>query len=120
MVGPREQALQSLWQGTCDVIVQEQHKDPNTKRMVKEERKLYTGVPCRLSFETVAAAGASGHAAGISQEVKLFLGREIRVPEGSKLVVTQNGTTTAYRQSGPPAVYSHHQEIRLELAESWA
>ena len=117
MVG---RALRSLWKGACDVVVQEKHKDSDTKRMVSEEKTIVTASPCRLSFETVTAAGENDHATQLAQGVKLFLGREILVPEGSKLIVTQNGVTTSYRQSGPPAVYSDHQELRLELAERWA
>lgn len=120
MVAGREEALRRLWKGRCDVVVREGRKDPETRRMGNVEKVLASGLPCRLSFETAAPVGDNVHAAQLAQEVKLFLGREVRVPEGSKLVVTQNGVTAAYQQSGPPAVYAHHQEIRLELFRRWA
>lgn len=119
MVG-RSAVLERLWKGRCDVVVRENRKDPDTRRMESTETALASELPCRLSFETLAPAGDNANAVQLAQEVKLFLGREVRVPEGSKLVVTQNGVTTAYRQSGPPAVYAHHQEIRLELFRRWA
>ena len=45
---------------------------------------------------------------------------EVTIPPASKLVVTQNGVTRCYRQSGVPAVYQSHQEILVELSERWS
>lgn len=120
MVSAQEQAMRRLWKGVCDVVVKEKQKDPDTKQTMNVEKVIAAGVPCRLSFETIAAAGENENAAQLAQSVKLFLGKEVQVPAGSKLVVTQNGVTTSYKQSGPPAIYSCHQELRLELAERWA
>ena len=75
--------------------------------------------PCRLSFSSSPAA-ADGDIAEIGQTVKLFFAPEVTVKEGSKITVTQNGVTTAYKQSGTPAVYSTHTEILLELFRGWA
>ena len=75
--------------------------------------------PCRLSFSSSPSA-TNGDVAEINQTVKLFFAPEIKVKEGSKITVTQNGVTTAYKQSGTPAVYSGHQEILLELFKGWA
>ena len=119
--------LRRLWKGVCDVVVQEQHRDPDTGRTVSRERVLARALPCRLSFKTAAGTGGIGHVAEALggnaqkplQSVKLFLGREVEVPPGSRLAVTQNGFTAVYRQSGPAAVYSEHQELRLELADRW-
>jgi hypothetical protein len=75
--------------------------------------------PCRLSFSSNPSA-TDGDIAEINQTVKLFFAPEIKVKEGSKIIVTQNGVTTEYKQSGTPAVYSCHQEIFLELFKGWA
>ena len=32
--------LRRLWKGVCDVVVQEQHRDPDTGRTVSRERVL--------------------------------------------------------------------------------
>ena len=75
--------------------------------------------PCRLSFSSSPSA-TNGDVAEINQTVKLFFAPEIKVKEGSKITVTQNGVTTAYKQSGTPAYYATHQEILLELFKGWA
>lgn len=75
--------------------------------------------PCRLSFSAIPSA-SNGDVAEINQTVKLFFAPEITIKEGSKITVTQNGVTTAYKQSGTPAVYSTHKEILLELFKGWA
>ena len=54
------------------------------------------------------------------QSLKLFLDKSVVIPPGSKIVVTQEGQTNAYAQSGPPAVYSVHQEIMLVPFERYA
>ena len=75
--------------------------------------------PCRLSFSSSPSA-TNGDVAEINQTVKLFFAPEIKVKEGSKITVTQNGVTTEYKQSGTPAYYATHQEILLELFKGWA
>jgi hypothetical protein len=75
--------------------------------------------PCRLSFSSSPSA-KDGDVAEINQTVKLFFAPEIKVKEGSKVTVTQNGVTTVYKQSGTPAVYQTHTEILLELFRGWA
>ena len=75
--------------------------------------------PCRLSFSSSPSA-TNGDVAEINQTVKLFFAPEIKVKEGSKITVTQNGATTVYKQSGTPALYDTHQEILLELFKGWA
>lgn len=75
--------------------------------------------PCRLSFSSSPSA-TNGDVAEINQTVKLFFAPEIKVKEGSKITVTQNGVTTVYKQSGTPAVYDTHQEVLLELFKGWA
>ena len=75
--------------------------------------------PCRLSFSSSPSV-TDGDLPEINQTVKLFFAPEIKVKEGSKVTVTQNGVTTEYKQSGTPAVYQTHTEINLELFRGWA
>ena len=75
--------------------------------------------PCRLSFSS-SPATTDGDIAETNQTVKLFFAPDIKVKEGSKITVTQNGITTEYKQSGTPAVYQTHTEILLELFKGWA
>lgn len=80
---------------------------------------VLTDVPCRLSVSSSPPV-SDGDVAKATQTVKLFYAPEIIIKEGSKITVTQNGVTTAYKQSGVPAVYQTHTETVLELFKGWA
>ena len=115
-----KKAIQSLWKGLCTVYVRVSTIDPSTGRNVFMEQVLVDGVPCRLSFSRIDTTTPNSGAAKVTQEVKVFLDPAVQVPTGSKLVVTQNGVTGEYSQSGEPAVYTNHKEIPLALFTKWA
>lgn len=123
MVGGKSYAaaIKSLWRGKCTVTVHNNDTtDENTGRVVVGEVDTYTDEPCRISFDTVNATQTENNAANIIQSITLFIDREVVIPEGSKITVTQNGVTAVYEKSGKPAVYSTHQEIPLEIFKGWA
>lgn len=123
MVGGKSYAaaIKSLWRGKCTVTVRNNDTtDENTGRVVVGEVDTYTDEPCRISFDTVNATQTENNAANIIQSITLFIDREVVIPEGSKVTVTQNGATAVYEKSGKPAVYSTHQEIPLEIFKGWA
>lgn len=123
MVGGRSYAaaIKSLWRGKCTVTVRNNDTtDENTGRVVVGEVDTYTDEPCRISFDTVNATQPENNAANIVQSITLFIDREVVIPEGSKITVTQNGVMAVYEKSGKPAVYSTHQEIPLEIFKGWA
>ena len=123
MVGGKSYAaaIKSLWRGKCTVTVRNNDTtDENTGRVVVGEVDTYTDEPCRISFDTVNATQPENNAANIIQSITLFIDREVVIPEGSKITVTQNGVTAVYEKSGKPAVYSTHQEIPLEIFKGWA
>lgn len=112
------QAVERTYRGSCRLYVSRMVKDEETK-ITKEERVLAEPeFPCRLSFSTVSAGKKDGAYIKV-QEVKLFCAPEISIPAGSLLVITQDGRTAAYEQSGYPAVYESHQEIALNLKEAY-
>lgn len=113
-------AIQSLWKGLCTIIVNQEVKDPITKRTEFKEVELFIDEPCRLSFQTISSTNSGSSATTIAQKAKLFISSDLNIPPGSKIVVTQNNRTTEYQNSGEPAVYSNHQEITLELFVRWA
>lgn len=113
-------AIESTYEGVCDIIEYGSVRDKKSKITRQEEVTIAEGQPCKLSFEKIAAAAQTDTGAAVSQGVKLFITPEIKVKNGSKIVVTQNGVTAAYSASGQPAVYSTHQEIMLELFGGWA
>lgn len=104
----------------CSVIQYQDVKDPKTKLTSKQEVTVLEDQPCQLSFKTITNAAGTETATGISQIVKLFIAPEIVIAPGSKIVVTHEGRTDAYSQSGLAAVYSTHQEIILTAFERFA
>ncbi len=113
-------AQEATYEGICSVIEYHDERDEETRLTRQREVTVIRDQPCRLSFEKVAAASQTETAAAVFQGVKLFLAPEVRIPAGSKIIVTQNQVTGEYRSSGEPAVYATHQEIPLELYERWA
>lgn len=113
-------ALRKLWTGVCTIYVREPVTDETTGKTIFQEVPLIEGEPCRLSHKTVTTAGEKDNAAPVIQTTELFITNEITIPPGSKIVVTQNGVTGVYQQSGKPAVYSAHQEVIVDIFKEWA
>jgi len=115
-----QDAIMKLWDGSCDLFVQEPTTDEGTGRTVQKEVLKLQNEPCRVSYSSISATSPQSEAAAVRQVIKLFISKDVIIPEGSKIVVTQEGKTESYRASGKPAVYSVHQEIMLELFEEYA
>ena len=113
-------AVKSLWEGKCTVTVRENKTNEANGRTEAKEVDLCTNEPCRISFDTVRVTEPSNGAAQTKQTVTLFIDPAVSLPAGSKITVTQKGTTGVYEQSGVPAVYSTHKEVPLELFKGWA
>lgn len=113
-------AVKSLWEGKCTVTVRENKTNEANGRTEAKEVDLCTNEPCRISFDTVQVTEPSSGAAQTKQTVTLFIDPAVSLPAGSKITVTQKGTTGVYEQSGVPAVYSTHKEVPLELFKGWA
>jgi hypothetical protein len=120
MVVAVRKAIESMYTGKCTVWKYQAVKNPVTKISSQDEVAVVTDQPCRLSFKNITTVSAADGAATVTQIVKLLLAPEVIIKPGSKITVTQNGITTDYQSSGKPAVYTHHQEIILELFKGWA
>jgi len=116
MVNP----LRKLWMGSCTVISRVKKQDLITKKTEFVEETIYEDEPCRLSYQTLTPTTDKNGIAEVVQVPKLFISKELIIPPGSKIIVTQNGRTTEFSNSSEPAVYTNHQEIVLELFKGWA
>lgn len=112
--------IEQTYDGTCSIYSMQDIKDPETKITEHKEVTLLEDVPCHLSFSGAVTADGTGTSTDVKQEIKLFLAPEVPVPPGSRIEVTQRGTTESYSKSGKPAVYSSHKEILLELWKEYA
>lgn len=112
--------IESTYDGLCDLVEFGDKTDPITQITSKHETVVAEKIPCRISFEKTVAAAQTDAAAAVLQTIKLFIAPEVRITEGTKMIVTQNGNTSEYSLSGKPAVYATHQEIILEMFRGWA
>jgi len=121
------EAIKSLWKGSCSIYVNEEVFDHQTGRTGFSERLIFENQPCRisfrmpfrLSFKATATANDKIDAASVRQTISLYISNKLTIPPGSKVVVTQNGVTEVYQKSSKPSMYTHHQEILLELFKGW-
>lgn len=113
-------AIELTYDCTCNITEHQQYKKTNKstgfKDIVVEEKQK-----CKLSFKTIANNNQDDIKANVVQIVKLFIAPELKIKAGSKIDVTNAlGEVIFYKSSGQPAKYQTHQEIVLELFESWA
>ncbi len=111
--------IESSYDGLCSVYEYAKKKDEKSKLTKGTEILVVKDIPCHLSFSSIPAASGDGTVVSRQQTVKLFLAPEVPVKAGSKIVVTQNGVTKAYKGSSEPAIYTSHQEINVELLKEW-
>ena len=114
-----QKALAALWTDRVTVYQNQKVTDPVTHITDFREVAILEDQPCKLSFETLAAAEGDP-AAAVSQAVKLFLSPDVVIPAGCKVIVTRQGRTFTYASSGEPGVFRDHQEISLTLFKGWA
>ena len=106
--------IEKLYIDTCSVYEYQQQTDSSTHiTRPNVEVLVHENVPCKLSYKTVAYAN-EGIANSLSQVIMLIINPEIDIKPGSKILVTRDGVTTAYKNSGLPARHINHQQITLE------
>lgn len=117
MVNGYSEAIKSLWKGLATVTVLDGKLNSSNGRTCQAEKILFEDQPCRVSHSTIKSTDSQNGAAIISQSVVLYIDPAVKIPEGSKIRISQNGTTKTYVKSGNPAYYTAHQEIPIELCE---
>lgn len=113
-------AIESTYVGKCDIYEYVKYTDPETEETITEldPEPVYKDVPCKLSKKTITAASQTEIANTIQYSPVLFINPDITIKPGSKIVVTQNGVTREYEQSGEPFSYATHQEIVLKRVDN--
>ena len=117
-----QKALATLWTDRVTVYQNQKVTDPVTHITDFREVPVLEDQPCKLSFETLAAAEGDP-AAAVSQAVKLFLSPDVTVPAGCRVVVTRPNETErvlTYTSSGLAGMFHNHQEISLVPESRWA
>lgn len=112
-------ALESLYDGACTIYTLHKTQDPETA-IVRGTPTPAAPVPCRLSYTSARPASPGALGAPLSQEAVLFTAPDNAPAEGSRILVTHRGRTTAWTASGPPAVYPTHAQTVVTLEQVWA
>lgn len=113
--------IEKTYIGTC--TISEYGKAPASDGSTEfQEVIVLENHPCRLSFSSSPPTNGNSDntAQSLVQSTKIFISPDVNVKSGSKLVVTQNGVTKAYKGSGEPANYATHQEIIVDLFRGWS
>lgn len=113
-------AIESQYDCICDIFEYRKIKDSTTKITNFKEIRLHKEIPCKISFDEIYVNSETDTESKIKTKVKLFINPELVINPGSKIVVTKNGKTTIYKNSGKAADYNTHQEIMLDEFKGWA
>lgn len=112
--------IEKLYIDTCSVYEYRHETDSSTHiTRPNVEVLVHENVPCKISHKTTAYSEA-GIASVLTLSSSLILSPDIVVRPGSKILVTRDGVTTAYKSSSEPARYINHQKITLELLDDRA
>lgn len=118
MVNTRS-AIESLYRDTADIYTIQKVVNPETHITEMSYQAFQTGIPCKLSIKTAYITADTDTVSTSEQSITLFLSPDIIVPSGSRFIIMHFGRELRFEQSGLPAVYPDHQEIRLLYSE-WA
>ena len=105
-----KKAIESLYDFKCTVVEYAEIVDENTGLSSFDEAEVYTDLPCRLSYKNTNPTSST-------DTISSLLSPNIIIKPGSKIIVSRNGISKEYKNSGEPALYSSHQEIELILSE---
>lgn len=111
--------IESQYKGVCTVYKYGMVKEHGITR----EEEVLTGIkeqPCHLSFSSSPATTQTEHGGNIMQTIQLYITPDVHIAENSKLVITQNGKTESYKNSGVVQTYDTHQVLELVLFRRWA
>lgn len=123
-----------LYGSVCTIIENEKYISDNGATNFRR-KVVVENEPCRLSYSSFSygkngdngiyysskESKNSGNMAYSSlQVIKLFIRPDIKIKNGSRVIVEQNGIKEEFINSGKPAVYSGHQEVMLMLKSEWA
>lgn len=108
-----------LFEDKCNIYEYVKEKQPNGSTAHKE-KLILADIPCRISFNGANQVAEGAKYSTPVQSIKLFIPNNITVKDGSKLEITRQGETTAYKNSGVISKYPTHNELGLELFRGWS
>lgn len=119
MINNTRKIIEKMYIGSCDIIIKEKVVNDNYET-VFIDKVLEQNVPCKLSYDGALSVDRTQSVSNVSANVTLFINPEIEVLSGSKIVVTQNGRTKTYSCTGDSCIFKTHQQIKLELYDTYS
>lgn len=111
--------IEKLYIDTCSIYEFQKVTDPETHITNMQEVLVHENVPCKISHKTTAYSEA-GISSVLTLASSLIINPDIVIAPGSKILVTRDGVTTAYKNSSEPARYINYQKVMLELEDERA
>ena len=111
--------IEKLYLDRMTVIEYQEVTDPESFITSHQEVVVHENVPCKLSHHMPQVTG-DGEAGSLFLSSFLTCSPDLVINAGSKIEVTRNGVTTAYKNSGEPARGLNHQKIMLEIFKDWS
>ena len=112
--------IEDRYEDSCSIFELQPIYNAQTKKTLPTEVQVQKDLACQLSYKTVTNNNETDTGAKMIQITELFISPDIVIKPGSKIVVTHKGRTTAYKNSGKPAIYNTQQTIVLELFDKWS
>ncbi len=115
-------SLEKLWTSKIDIIIYEPFVLGDSKITKYKEKVLHKDIPCKVSYRGLGTTKDLGVANAlevgfeVTKRVKIFLSKDIDIPEGSKIVLKQGDKTFVYERSGSPSFFTYHQEVYIEMS----
>lgn len=108
--------IEELYLDRCDIYEYQMVVSDDDYTTGMQKVLVHENVPCKISYK----ATGQTHDDVVDtrfQVTRLIINPDIEVKAGSCIVVTRNGVSTNYKNSGQPSIYFNHQEIGLELED---
>ena len=108
------QKIEDLYTHTCTITEKMTVRDPVKKTTTTKDVVVYENQPCRISYvnQNVDLHDLVNSSTSV---VKLFIGPEIEIKEGSRVIADVNGNETTYTCSSTPFIYTTHREYLLRF-----
>lgn len=106
--------IEKLYLDAMTVIEFQEVEDPVTHITNHEEVIVYENVPCKLSHHLPQATG-DGDTGSLFLSSHVICSPDLVINAGSKIVITRNGRSVEYANSGEPAMGINHQKIMLKI-----
>ena len=111
--------LESSWTDTCSVFENEYVFDQLSKTKQKTEVEKLSDIPCKLSYKSVSSADAGILVSTATKKAELFIGSDVEIKPGSKIVVKRENTAIEFSRTGDADILYSHRRYAVEMFKGY-